>query len=160
MAPRLRIPTPAAHLGFEPGAARHLAPWEHIAAYFHLLGRHSPRVHTEVLGTSTEGRPFLLSVITSEETHARLDEYRAIQSRLADPRGVDADQITRDIIAGKTVALVTCTIHATEVGATLMALGLAHDLATRDDPLTLQILDNVILLLVPSAQPGWLGSRP
>ncbi len=150
------IPTPAAHLGFEPGAARHLASWERIAAYFHLLGRHSPRVHTEVLGNSTEGRPFLLSVITSEETHARLDEYRAIQARLADPRGVDADQTARDILAGKTVALVTCTIHATEVGATLMALGLAHDLATRDDPLTRQILDNVILLLVPSLNPdGW-----
>jgi len=150
------IPTPAAHLGFEPGAARHLASWEHIAAYFHLLGRQSPRVHTEVLGNSTEGRPFLLSVITSEETHARLDEYRAIQARLADPRGVDADQTTRDILAGKTVALVTCTIHATEVGATMMALGLAHDLATRDDPLTRQILDNVILLLVPSLNPdGW-----
>jgi len=150
------IPTPAAHLGFEPGTARRLAPWEQIAAYFRLLSAHSPRVHTETLGMSTEGRPFLLSVIASEETHAGLDDYRAIQGRLADPRGVDADQITRDIAAGKTIALVTCTIHATEVGATLMALGLAYDLATSDDPRIREVLDNVILLLVPSLNPdGW-----
>ncbi len=150
------IPTPAAHLGFEPGAARRLAPWDAVVAYFRLLGDRSPRVRTETLGTSTEGRPFLLSIITSEATHARLDEYRAIQSRLADPRGVEAAQIARDIAGGKTVTLVTCTIHATEVGATLMALGLAHDLATRDDATTRDILDNTIVLLVPCLNPdGW-----
>lgn len=150
------ILTPADHLGFEPGEARKLAPWSQIAAYFQLLGTRSPRVHTEVLGNTTEGRPFLLSIITSEETHARLDHYRDIQAHLADPRGVDARRIAAFVAEGKTVALVTCSIHATEVGATLMSMGLAHDLATRDDAETRQILDNVILLLVPSLNPdGW-----
>ncbi len=82
------ILTPTTHLGFTPGDARKLAPWSQIAAYFQLLGTRSPRVHTEVLGNSTEGRPFLLSIITSEETHARLDHYRDVQAHLADPRGV------------------------------------------------------------------------
>ncbi len=150
------ILTPAAHLGFEPGDARKLAPWSQIAAYFQLLGARSPRVHTEALGDTTEGRPFLLSIIASEETHARLDHHREMQAQLADPRGVSAQQIERLIAEGKTVALVTCSIHATEVGATLMAMGLAHDLATKDDATTRQILDNVILLLVPCLNPdGW-----
>ncbi len=150
------IITPADHLGFEPGDARKLAPWSRIAAYFQLLGTRSPRVHTEVLGNSTEGRPFLLSIVASEETHARLDHYRDIQAHLADPRGISPQQIAGFVAEGKTIALVTCTIHATEVGATLMAMGLAHDLATNDDETTRQILDNVILLLVPSLNPdGW-----
>jgi len=150
------IITPADHLGFEPGDARKLAPWSRIAAYFQLLGARSPRVHTEILGDSTEGRPFLLSIIASEETHARLDQYRDIQTHLADPRGVDTQRIADFVTEGKTIALVTCTIHATEVGATMMAMGLAHDLATKDDATTRQILDNVILLLVPSLNPdGW-----
>jgi hypothetical protein len=150
------IVTPADHLGFEPGAARKLAPWSQIAAYFQLLGARSPRVQTEVLGNSTEGRPFLLSTIASEETLARLDHFRAIQADLADPRGVGAQRLRACMAEGKTVALVTCTIHATEVGATMMAMGLAHDLATKDDAATRQILDNVILLLVPSLNPdGW-----
>jgi murein tripeptide amidase MpaA len=150
------IVTPDDHLGFEPGAARKLAPWSQIAVYFQLLGARSPRVRTEVLGNSTEGRPFLLSTIASEETLARLDHFRAIQSDLADPRGVSAQRLRACLAEGKTVALVTCTIHATEVGATMMAMGLAHDLATKDDAETRQILDNVILLLVPSLNPdGW-----
>src|SRR5690349_7617998 len=89
------IPTPAEHLGFEPGTARKLAPWSQIAAYFQLLGQRSPRVSTEILGNSTEGRPFLLSIIASEETHARLDHYREMQSRLADPRDVSGTEIAR-----------------------------------------------------------------
>ncbi len=150
------ILTPADHLGFVPGDARKLAPWSQIASYFQLLGARSPRVHTDVLGNSTEGRPFLLSVIASEETHARLDHYRDIQAHLADPRGASARQTAGFVAEGKTIALITCTIHATEVGATMMAMGLAHDLATKDDAATRQILDNVILLLVPSLNPdGW-----
>ena len=150
------IITPADYLGFEPGEARKLPPWSRVAAYFQLLGNRSPRVHTEVLGNSTEGRPFLLSIIASEETHARLDHYRDVQAHLADPRGVSARQIAGFVAEGKTIALVTCTIHATEVGATMMAMGLAHDLATKDDATARQILDNVILLLVPSLNPdGW-----
>jgi hypothetical protein len=150
------IPTPAEHLGFEPGTARKLAPWSQIAAYFQLLAARSPRVYTEVLGDSTEGRPFLLSIIGSNETHTRQPHFREMQSRLADPRGVSDAEIARCIAEGKTVVLVTCSIHATEVGATLMAMGLAHDLATTDDPRLLHILDNVILLLVPSLNPdGW-----
>lgn len=150
------VPTPADQLGFVPGAARRLAPWSQIAAYFRLLGERSPRVRTEVLGQSTEGRPFLLTIIAGEETHARLDHYRDIQAHLADPRGVGAGTLARHVAEGKTVALVTCTIHATEIGATMMALSLAHDLATREDEQTRHILDNVILLLVPSLNPdGW-----
>ncbi len=150
------IISPADHLGFEPGDARKLASWSHIAAYFQLLSTRSPRVHTEALGNSTEGRPFLLSIIASEETHARLDHYRDVQAHLADPRGISPQQIAGFIAEGKTIALVTCTIHATEVGATMMAMGLAHDLATKEDATTRQILDNVILLLVPSLNPdGW-----
>ncbi|MGI8689015.1 MAG: M14 family metallopeptidase, partial [Thermomicrobiales bacterium] len=150
------IMTPADHLGFAPGDARKLAPWSRIAAYFQLLGARSPRVQTEILGNSTEGRPFLLSIIASEETHARLDQYRDMQAHLADPRGVSTQRIAQCVAEGKTIALVTCTIHATEVGATMMAMGLAHDLATKEDATTRQILDNIILLLVPSLNPdGW-----
>ncbi|HEX5506252.1 MAG TPA: M14 family metallopeptidase, partial [Thermomicrobiales bacterium] len=44
----------------------------------------------------------------------------------------------------------------TEVGSTLMALNVAHELATGEDDQTRRILDNVILLLVPSLNPdGW-----
>ena len=38
------------------------------------------------------------------------------------------------IAEGKTIALVTCSIHSTEVGSTQMALEFVHDVATTEDP--------------------------
>jgi hypothetical protein len=66
----------------------------------------------EELGKSTEGRPFLLATISSPENLARLDHYRAIQARLADPRGLSEQEAAELIAEGKTICLITCSIHA------------------------------------------------
>lgn len=153
------ISTPKEFLGFEPGEDRRLADWPQIADYFHMLGRLSDRVVTEDIGKTTEGNPFIMAVISSPENIANLDKYRAIQQRLADPRTVADDaEADRFISQGKAIVAVTCSIHATEVGATQMSPLLAHHLATSDDEDVLRILDEVILLLFPSLNPDGLIS--
>ncbi len=153
---RRGITSPEKHLGFPVGADRKLANWTQIAAYFHLLSGQSDRLQVEELGTSTEGRPFLLATISSADNLANLEHYRRIQQRLADPRGLTPEEAQGLIKEGKTICLITCSIHASEVGAAQMSMDLAYDLATRDDAEAKEILQNVIFLLVPSLNPDGL----
>lgn len=154
-----KISTPGEFLGFEPGDDRRLADWPPIVDYFHLLDSLSDRVITENVGKTTEGNPFLIATISSPENLANLDRYRAIQKRLADPRTIGDDaEADRFITEGKVIVAVTCSIHATEVGATQMSPLLAHHLATSNDEDVLRILDEVILLLIPSLNPDGLIS--
>jgi hypothetical protein len=153
---RARIESPRDMLGYTPGESRKLPSWPEVVGYFRHLGEASDRVRFEELGPATEGQPFVLATIAAPATLADLERYREGQRRLADPRLTDEDEAEELIRAGKTIVLLTCSIHSTEVGSTLMALDLAHALATADDEQTRAILDNVILLLVPSLNPdGW-----
>src|SRR5262249_26106334 len=85
------IPRPADVIGFTPGDDRKLASWSQIADYFKKLSAASDRVKLEDLGKTTLGRPFLLAIISSPDNLSRLDRFREIQRRLADPRTINND---------------------------------------------------------------------
>jgi len=136
--------------------------WDDAVAYFTLLGERSDRVNTRQIGETTDGRPFLLLEISSSGTMENLDRYRAFQQRLyfqdhrpgEDPSTLHSEGERAELFRDhKAVLLFTCSIHASEVGAAQMSLELAYRLATSDDPEILKILDNTILLLVPSLNP-------
>ena len=150
------IPTPAEHLGFEVGADRRLAGWQEIAEYFEMLGEMSERVQTIEIGRSTKDNSFLLTVISSPENLSNLADHKRTQARLADPRTTTDDEADALIRQGKAVVAITCSIHATEVGATQMSLLLAHWLATDASEEARAVLDNVILLLLPCTNPDGL----
>ncbi len=154
---RKSIPTPGEHLGFEVGDDRKLAGWAEIVDYFKILDESSERVRTLEIGRSTKGNPFLMAICSSPQNLAELDEFRGIQARLADARTIADDaEAERLISRGRVVVAITCSIHATEVGATQMSLLLAHRLATCESDEVRQILDNAIVLLLPSLNPDGL----
>jgi Zinc carboxypeptidase len=153
-----KIPTPAELLGFTPGDDRKLASWDQVIDYFQRLDGASDRVNFETLGNTTMGKPFVMATISSPANLARLEEYKKIQDQLADPRKL-SPLATRDrkaaelIRQGKTVVLITCGIHSTEVGSYLSSILIAHRLASSSEPEIQKILDNTIVLLVPSLNP-------
>lgn len=153
-----RIPAPEDVLGFVPGDDRKLASWSQVLSYFDQLDKASDRVKFEALGKSTMDRPFVMATISAPENLARLDEYNRIQELLADPRKLGnpnvRDQKSLELIAhGKTIVLITCGIHSTEVGSYLSSMLIAHQLASSTAPEIEEILRNTIILLVPSLNP-------
>ena len=146
-------PAPREFFGHAMGADRKLVAWDRVVAYFEALDQASDRVQTAVIGQSVEGRPLIAATISAPETLRDLGRYQMIQQRLADPRDLAPAEAERLIAAGKAVVMITCSIHATEVGSTQTAIEFAHRLATADEPGTREILDNVIFLLAPSLNP-------
>ncbi|HEX8888177.1 MAG TPA: M14 family zinc carboxypeptidase [Pyrinomonadaceae bacterium] len=151
-----RVPAPEDVLGFRPGDDRKLASWAQVVEYFKRLDEASERVKFEELGKTTMNAPFVMATISAPENLARLDEFKAIQAQLADPRtlGANDDSKAKQLIArGKTIVLITCGIHSDEVGSYLSSMLIAHRLASSDDAEIQEILHNTIILLVPSLNP-------
>ncbi|HKW99210.1 MAG TPA: M14 metallopeptidase family protein [Bryobacteraceae bacterium] len=147
------VPTPKSHFGHEIGADRELLDWASVVSYFQVLARSSDQVRFEELGKTVEGRPFIAAIIAAPETLRSLDRYKEIQRRLADPRITSEAEAEKLIAQGKTVVLLTCAIHSTEVASTHTAVEFAYRLLTEDKPRYRAILNNVILILVPSLNP-------
>ncbi len=150
----LAIPSPKSVLGFNPGDDRTIADWSQITNYFERLDRASDRVTVQTLGQSTLKRPLIVAFISARENILALQKYKDIQRQLADPRLV-VTKLQRDrlIANGKVVVAISCSIHSTEIVASQMSMQLAYELATAQDPDTLEILRNTILLLIPSPNP-------
>lgn len=147
------VPTPSEFLHLDIGADRVLADYRQIRSYFTELDRLSPRVQMHTLGKSTLGEDMVMAVITSEANMARLPRLKEIAAKLADPRGASDTEIAALTEEGRAFLLITCNIHATEIGSTQMAMEWAHALASAEDAETRRRLDEVVLLLVPSLNP-------
>ena len=155
-----KIPEPKDVIGFTPGDDRKLASWNQILEYFQKLEDTSPRVKFESIGKTTMDKPFVYATISTPANLKNLEKYKAINANLADPRKFInkarnvPDATAKSMIAeGKTIVLITCGIHSTEVGSTLSSMLIAHKLATSNEPEILKILENTIILLVPSLNP-------
>lgn len=148
------IPSPKSVLGFTPGDDRTIADWSQITNYFARLDRAADRVMVQTVGQSTLKRPLIVAFISARENILALQKYKDIQRQLADPRLV-TQKLQRDrlIAGGKVVVTISCSIHSTEIVASQMSMQLAYELATAQDADTREILQNTILLLIPSPNP-------
>ncbi len=148
-----QVPTPESHFGHPIGVDRELLDWDKVVSYYQALAKTSDKIRVEELGKTAEGRPFIAATISSAATLKNLDHYREIQAKLADPRRTTPAAAARLINEGKTAVVITCSIHATEVASTHSAIQFVYNLLTQDTSKFRAILDNVIIVLVPSQNP-------
>jgi hypothetical protein len=135
------------------GEARKLPDWHEIVNFYEQLAAASDRVQVERLGESTRGLPYIAVTVSSPENLARLDQQRERLARLYDPRGLGDDEVRSLVDQTQVTAFLLCTQHSNEIGAALMTLELASDLARNDDPDTRELLDNVVTVMIPSHNP-------
>ena len=62
-----QITSPKEYFGFELGSDKKIARWDKIVEYFNLLAKQSDKIKVINLGPSTEGHPFLLTIVSSPE---------------------------------------------------------------------------------------------
>lgn len=147
------LKTPQEYFGFRMGTDKNLIDWSQIDAYFNYLDRNSDKIKVAELGKSTQGRPFLAAFFSSAENLKNLDTYQAIQKKLAYPFDVDKARAAQLVKDGKLVMLLSLNIHSTEIASSQESVELAYDLITRTDTQVKEILDNVILIMIPSLNP-------
>jgi hypothetical protein len=144
---------PQQFFGFAIGADGELARYPKVLEYLQHLAKTTNRLKYEELGKTTMGHPYVLATISAPENLARMDRLVAINRRLADPRGLSEAEARKLAREGRPFYLLFTTIHSTEVGNMQAIIEVAHRLATSADPDVREILDNVVLLLVPSQNP-------
>jgi hypothetical protein len=147
------IPTPEEFAGFRMGTEGRLLRWDKIVDYFEVVARASDRVHLEELGKSTLGNPFIMATISSPRNLARLEAIRATQRSFAYPAELNEERAQELARNSPAVLMITCSIHATEIGCNQMVSEILHRVATDDSPWMRFVLDNVVLLYVPSFNP-------
>src|ERR1043165_2489606 len=101
---------------------------------------------------SEEGREQLLVAVGDEATIAKLDRYKEITAKLADPRKINEAEAEKLIGEGKVLYWASGSIHSPETGSPEMLMELAYRLAVEESPFIQAIRKNVIVLITPALE--------
>ncbi len=143
------VPTPLKANGYIAGAEGYLTYARDVHAYMRALEAASPRVKVFVQGHSEEGRETILVVISDEANLERLDHYRGITARLADPRKISDEEAQELIAGGLPFYWASGALHSPETGSPEMLMELAYRLAVEERPFFEEIRKNSIVMITP-----------
>jgi hypothetical protein len=144
-----KITTPKEQLGFNFGDDYQLANYTQLVDYWKKLATQSDRMKLVEIGKSAEGRTMVMAIITAPENHKKLDRYKEIARRLATAEGLTHEQARVLAGEGKAVVWIDGGLHATEVLGAQQLMELVYQMVSMNDPETLRILRDVILLATP-----------
>ena len=160
------LTSPKEHFGFAIGDDFHLATYTQTEAYFKKLAGESDRLKLVDIGKTEEGRTQWMVICTSPANLAKLDRLREISARLARAEDVTEEQAHALAAEGRAVVWIDGGLHATETVGAHQLIETLWNFASRNDPETLRILDQCIILFTHANPDGqelvsnWYNRRP
>jgi len=145
-----KVPSPDKVIGYEVGAPGHLTYSKDLYRYYRELEKTTPRVRVFTAPEkSEEGKEQLLIAVGDEAALAKLDRYKEITAKLADPRKLTDAEADQLIGEGKALYWASGSIHSPETGSCEMLMELGYRLAVEESPFIQAIRKNVIVLITP-----------
>lgn len=149
---RENVPKPQSILRFDVGD--HHTTYAQMEQVIEAIAKASPdRVKIFDIGTTNEHRMQHIVAISSPENMARLDDIKAQNARLADPRGISASEAARIAESNPSIAWMAYTIHGNESSSFEAFMQVIYQLAASNEPATMDILKNNVVLIITGENP-------
>ncbi|MGH7783249.1 MAG: M14 family zinc carboxypeptidase, partial [Candidatus Binatia bacterium] len=111
------------------------------------------RVKIYDIGLTNEHRMQHLVAISSPENMARIDEIKANNAKLTDPRKTSAAEAQTIIQNNPAIAWMAYTIHGNESASFEAMMQVMYQLAASNEPETLDILKNCVTMMLVGENP-------
>ena len=149
---RPNVPRPQAILRFDVGD--HHTTYAQMERVIEEIARTaSDRVRIFDIGLTNEHRMQHLVAISSPANIARLDDIKAQNARLTDPRKTSAADAASIAQNNPLIAWLAYTIHGNESASFEAMMQVVYQLAASNEPRTLEILNNTVVLILTGENP-------
>jgi hypothetical protein len=149
---RENVPRPQKILRYDVG--EHHTTYGQMEQVIFAIAKAAPeRVKIYEIGLTNEHRMQYLIAISSPENMARIDDIREQNARLADPRRTTAAEAAAIAERNPFIAWMAYTIHGNESSSFEAFMQVVYQLAASDEPATLDILKNNVVLVLAGENP-------
>ncbi len=154
LAAQQRLTSPREFFGHEIGADYVLPNYTKFLEYWIRLANESDRMELDTIGTTAEGRPQVMAIISSPENLRNKERYRRIAERLARAEGVNEAEARQLSKEGKGIVWIDGGLHATEVLGANQLLETSWQLVSGNDEETTRFRNDLIVVMVHANPDG------
>lgn len=149
---RADVPRPRDVLRFDVGD--HHTTYAQMEMYINAVQKSAPdRVRIFDIGLTNEYRMQHIVAISSPANMARLDEIKAANARLTDPRITNANEASQLAQNNPAIAWMAYTIHGNESASFEAMMQVVYQLSASNEAATLDILNKSVVLIITGENP-------
>ena len=142
-----QLVAPSEFLPHELGST--FTPHHQLVDYVEHVAENSPRVQMEEYGRTNEGRPLLLTYISTPDNLARLEAIRTNNLRAAGLMEGEPNAALDEVA----IVWLSYSVHGNEAAGSEASMWVLHDLADPENTRTGEWLRNTVVIIDPSLNP-------